>query len=508
MYRVLLVDDDMIVRMYLTGIVQWEQHGLKICGTARDGGEALELCKTEHPDLVLTDISMPQIDGIELIRRLRNGGYDGTIIALSCHDDFELVKNAMHEGADDYLLKNHLDENSIGATLDTIREKINLQSTRREQKRLMESFVQRGLDSAKRELMKDILSGKMPEADLAKRIRTAGLHGRYLRLAVFFIRPIQADREQTAILFSLYEQRLRNDAELLKLNDSILTLLVDLTDMPSQMEISHFLTRIQNIVQSISEQYLNLSVGIAGSAVCEGKNAWNDALRQAWDTLQHAFYGGGRWRYGEAPVMADKCPQEMERFVEMLPEFLLKIDEQAIRESWKEALEAARHAWLSPGILLSWLRRCDLAANVARTENQYSEIVSFGQYTDLVEQYIKRGRERGQEEIPDSAGTLVQEAVRYILANYQSPIGLGHAARLIGCTPTYLSARFKKEMGIGFSEYLLDIRLSHVKRGLRSSGLTVKALSEQAGFQDYSYFCKAFKRKTGLTPKEYRQSIQ
>ncbi len=206
--------------------------------------------------------------------------------------------------------------------------------------------------------------------------------------------------------------------------------------------------------------------------------------------------------------MTDECPPEMERFMETLPELLLKMDEQAIRQNWQEALAAAQRVWLSPGILLSWLRRCDFSGGVTRTESQYSEIDSFEQYADLVEQYIKCGKEREQEHIPDSISTLVQEAVRYILANYTKQIGLAHAARLIGCTSTYLSARFKKEMGIGFSEYLLDIRLSHVKRGLRNSGLTVKALSEQAGFQDYSYFCKAFKRKIGVTPKEYRQSLE
>ena len=83
MYRVLLVDDDMIVRMFLKDVVRWEQYGFSVCGAARDGEEALALCEAHSPDLILTDVSMPQMDGIELIRRLRHNGYDGVIIVLS-----------------------------------------------------------------------------------------------------------------------------------------------------------------------------------------------------------------------------------------------------------------------------------------------------------------------------------------------------------------------------------------------------------------------------------------
>ena len=123
-YRVLLVDDDMIVRIFLQNMVRWESCGFEVCGVARDGGEAFAQYQNKQPDLILTDISMPQVDGIELIRQLREHGYEGVIIVLSCHDDFGLVKNAMQAGADDYLLKNHVDENAMESLLSTLRAKV------------------------------------------------------------------------------------------------------------------------------------------------------------------------------------------------------------------------------------------------------------------------------------------------------------------------------------------------------------------------------------------------
>lgn len=77
-----------------------------------------------------------------------------------------------------------------------------------------------------------------------------------------------------------------------------------------------------------------------------------------------------------------------------------------------------------------------------------------------------------------------------------------------GLAPTYLSALFKKEMGVGFADYPLDTRLAHVKRGRKEREATVKELSEQTGFPDYQHFCKTFKKKVGLSPRGYRRSLE
>ena len=92
MKKVLLVDDDALVRMFLRQIIPWEEEGYTIAGDARDGEEALEMAAQFSPDLVVSDVSMPTLDGVELVRRLRGRQFPGGIIMLSCHDDFEYVK--------------------------------------------------------------------------------------------------------------------------------------------------------------------------------------------------------------------------------------------------------------------------------------------------------------------------------------------------------------------------------------------------------------------------------
>lgn len=509
-YRVLLVDDDMIVRIFLQNIVRWESCGFEVCGVARDGGEAFAQYESNQPDLILTDISMPQVDGIELIRRLREYGYEGVIIVLSCHDDFELVKNAMQAGADDYLLKNHVDENSMETMLNALHAKVEARYIQNKQKQLLQSWAQCGLSSFRHELLKDILSGKLSDDALAERLRLAGINGKYLRLAAVFIRPVHADAEQTALFFSLCQQRLQNgEAETISVSADTLALLIDLTSIPSIQEAQHMITRLQNIAQSIAEQYLNISIALASSKVCAGSSAWGDALRQAWDMLEYSFYGAGRWQYGESPGLSQQIQPELEAFAKNLPILLAQKDADALRKQWRDALDIARRSRLSPGVLLSWLRRCDYAAAVSRTESEYSGLSqSLDGYADCIEAYLRRQMELQQSHIPDDVSEPIRQAILYVQAHYRQQIGLEDAAQAAELSTGYLSARFKKETGVGFAEYLLDLRLAHVKQALLETGLTVKIISEQAGFQDYSYFCRAFRKKVGVTPKEYRRQAR
>lgn len=109
MIKILLVDDDFLVRTFLSRLTNWNAHGYSVVGAAQDGEQALEMTQEYQPDIIITDISMPVMDGITLIRRLKKENNPAKIVVLSCHDDFEYVREAMKLGADEYVLKNLFD---------------------------------------------------------------------------------------------------------------------------------------------------------------------------------------------------------------------------------------------------------------------------------------------------------------------------------------------------------------------------------------------------------------
>lgn len=124
MYNILIVDDEPIVKIALRSILPWEEYGFFICGTAGNGLEALSLVEKQHPDVIITDLKMPEMDGLELIRTLKEKNYPGEILVLSNYEDFDSVRSALLLGAADYLLKIKIQADTLLACLNKTTEKL------------------------------------------------------------------------------------------------------------------------------------------------------------------------------------------------------------------------------------------------------------------------------------------------------------------------------------------------------------------------------------------------
>lgn len=124
MWKVLLVEDEVFVRESVKELIQWEEFGFQLAGEAGNGQEALEQIKADPPDLVLTDIIMPVMDGIELLKETRAAGYDCKFVMLTCLGEFEYVRQAMEYGASNYILKLSMSVNDLRETLRKINKEL------------------------------------------------------------------------------------------------------------------------------------------------------------------------------------------------------------------------------------------------------------------------------------------------------------------------------------------------------------------------------------------------
>ncbi|MGN7764229.1 response regulator [Paenibacillus sp. 22594] len=120
MWKVLLVEDEVFVRESVREIIAWEELGFTVSGEAGNGAEALDMIRQDVPDLVITDIIMPEMDGVELLRKTREEGYTSRFVMLTCMGDFEYVRQAMEYGASNYILKLSMSVNSLRETLSKI----------------------------------------------------------------------------------------------------------------------------------------------------------------------------------------------------------------------------------------------------------------------------------------------------------------------------------------------------------------------------------------------------
>ncbi|NCC43139.1 MAG: response regulator [Clostridia bacterium] len=161
MFRTLLVDDDFLVRSYLKSLTAWTRAGYEVTADVQDAEEALWTLEREDIDVMITDISMPLMDGIELIRQIRCDNNKLYIIVLSCHDDFDYVKEAMRQGADEYVLKNSLNEETLYDILMKTKKHIAFRKEKSTQQKEVDKLLEIRNHALKYHFFNGILSGTL-----------------------------------------------------------------------------------------------------------------------------------------------------------------------------------------------------------------------------------------------------------------------------------------------------------------------------------------------------------
>ncbi|HEX2952627.1 MAG TPA: response regulator [Bacillota bacterium] len=144
MLKVLIVDDDVFFHTYLKQLIDWEREGFEICGVATNGSEAIELIKSERPEIVITDMSMPGIDGVAVIKFLQSAYPRAKAIALSAYHDFDYVRQSLKTGAVDYILKHTLTAEVLINTLSTVKQGFLQEERNDEEQRRIDEQLQTG----------------------------------------------------------------------------------------------------------------------------------------------------------------------------------------------------------------------------------------------------------------------------------------------------------------------------------------------------------------------------
>lgn len=170
--KILIVDDDATVRIGLKTLIAWEQYGYRLVGEAANGQQAIEIVHREQPHIIITDMKMPVMDGLTLIKTLKNEeGFSVAFLVLSSYDDFELVKGAMKLGAVDYFLKLELDVHMLLSCLDEVRKTITSADSS------CENETVGGVSALQSKVIRNIISNYFfTEEEMIKQLKQSGIH--------------------------------------------------------------------------------------------------------------------------------------------------------------------------------------------------------------------------------------------------------------------------------------------------------------------------------------------
>lgn len=528
MKKALLVDDDYLVRSYLKMLSSWQRAGIEIVADVRDGEEALERLEQGGVDLVITDIAMPLMDGIELIREIRKRYQDIYVIVLSCHDEFEYVKKAMQEGADEYVLKNTLNDETLYELLTETLEKISdadKTENRNEDKKENEkdsADTSSNVGNQKFLFFNQILAGTLTGEEREQKRISAGIRGRYQNSAVIVMKLDEVEnpedpweeirREQYCLDFlqrfcqelQSKEREDETEKEVIYLGRGVFCCFVDLSEIYKNSVMYQKLMNVASASYKICKrESRKFKIGVSNIGI--GSDALRQGYQQARMMIKAGFYENAQMvSYDPQKIVSKQLPREAQILLEQWEDFRHGNPKEVFLQMGMRAVDAFKEELTDSVEVLHWLRK--LEQTVLREEiSDFHAMNNIYDISRAIADIAERISAQIKPEIPSDISKPVKTAAEYAAAHYKENIGLNDAANAAGVNSTYLSYLFSQEMGIGFSNYLLNLRIQCAKRLLEKSSLKIRQVAEQAGFNDYHYFSKVFKKMTGVSAAQYRK---
>lgn len=522
MRRAILVDDEIFARKGLVGLIPWESYGFEIVAEAEDGEEALALIELHKPDLVITDIRMPVVDGLELIQTVqeRLGGAVKFII-ISGYGDFKYAQQAVRFGVHDYLLK-PIDEDELTETLQRI-------STMLDSKPSWTEEVNPILQAS---LFEQLISGKADEKTLSEAAQLLALPEdkplRYITVELNDMpagiseeqRNSQVEEVREAVI-ELLKRRfdvtpavyVRNQAELgilIRRHEASLTWAVRLGD-----ELARAAKGV--IVEGASPL---VYVGAEAAKLSEVKASYQSAIEL--QRLKYAFANQS------VMVCDDFCGTKLQ-FKELESSFYSELMERleehdsggvnALADAMFRAFQEQRFALES---MTSSLARCvheatRIIQKMQGDEDRLAALQPILQWHNEPRTLhgVKRLLINFLNECMNSIASLRSTTMRgdigkirsYIENNYTSNISLKSIAKLFYMNPVYLGQLFKKTYGVYFNDFLLQIRVQEAKRQLRQTDKKIYEIAASVGFGNPDYFVSQFEKVEGKTPTEYKNAM-
>ncbi len=539
MFKIFLVDDESSVREGLRDNIMWQQYGFQLVGEASDGEMALPLIRKLAPDLLVTDIAMPFMDGLALSKIARQEFPQMKIMIISGHGDFEYARQAIQIGVDQYLLK-PINRIAVQKALQDIRKKLEEEQDREDSLEKLKEELQEYQQFSRRNFFERVFEGQLTVQEIYEEAQKYSLEmdASSYNLAMVSLRERQKGEGgvwDSRLLAGKREELVRyfqRFPEYLIFRWSIHVFGILMKGEQEQME--ELKARCQESIIRIcsgheEEMEWCCAMGEPVSRL--------SLLPQVYDKVNHMM--SYRFLKPEQHILT----MESENLVpkgegegtlegvvvsqtnpEIIRKFLLRGQEDEVEDFVDAYLESQGQA------LYSRIYRDYLVLSIRFTAIAFVEKLGFGSrdllentYTEkmqaltltvkeikpYMQELMHRALQLSHLAMENRSKRLIQKAMGYIEENYaREGLSLNEVAGAAEVSPNYFSAMFRQEMGMTFTEYVTKKRMEKAKRLLRQTERNSGEIAAEVGFKDPHYFSFVFKKTQGCTPKEYRSGAK
>jgi two-component system, response regulator YesN len=529
--KVLIADDEFIICQWFRMTLQPHADRFRIVGEAHDGAQALALCQSELPDVVVTDIKMPVMNGLELIRALKAAHPQVKIVILSAYDDFRYAKEALRLGASDYLLKPEIKDSDLLQVLDNLQQELREQENRRQEYREMRESIHDHMTEIRAAFLKRLVDGlETDPAQVRQKLQQHQvlLEERNLYVLLLALDNVRretlsaADRETLAArlpdrLHDLLQAHLKNGAVFRYAEDRYVAVVsARFTSSKTVREVLyHAASNMQHAVKDLIR--LTASAGISSFS-----NSFTELpvqLGEAETALQKRFYAGENSVLFYSDLGAGRATPAVS-IAAVVNEVAQAINAQEFDRARArlESLFNRLRDEAPPAIADVRLYLADLIRTLVHQTRRVTKVA--GHQAQLMETFereafldglrrltlgvLQEAAAAARSQVPAQQG-LVEKAVAYLHEHYAEDLSLQEVAAHVNLSPSYFCRLFKQEVGMNFHKYLIQLRIARAKELLyQDAAISAGDVAQQVGYPNASYFSRLFKKVAGLTASEYR----
>ncbi len=503
--RIVIVEDEALIRKNIINIISGFEENYEIVGQAEDGKRGLEIIRRENPDIVILDIHMPDMDGLTMLEKIREEGFECKVIILTVHSNFDYAKRAIDLGVEGYLLKPIVVE-ELERVLKQAKKRIVQQRAGKHfmdiEKLFLNAITGQWRDDDSLARMIEDEYGIAPNEPLV--IFGVGLGESYAKYHDSVKIMIEKANTHTTE-FCSYVMKFPN-------KNAVVAILYQIASLK---ELNRF---FQHRVMPM------LCSEIPGEIVCTWGNCSGllnvreSIVSMDSVTEWNLFFGKGvlisEDKVAKTTLYPLKYPIQIETQIKTA---FMEYDEEEFRECIHKMREYCRKEACSPQNMKEAAIRCFLAVMSAAKESNripltvttkdkleiLSKAISWNQIESVFMQIFEMQDSNGRKK--NLTSPLIQRAMQYICEYYNQGIKLEEIANNVNVSEEYLSTQFRKETGKTFSTIMREYKVEKVKELLSGTDLRMRQIADMAGYSDAKYMSRVFKEEVGMLPSEYRK---
>lgn len=521
MYTVLIVEDEILVNVGVQNMIRWSDLDMMIVGVGQNGEEGMKLYYEKRPDIILTDIKMPVMTGLEMIAQIREKDEVTKIIVLSAYNDFEFVRQAFRFGISDYILKMKM----MPEDLEKILRKVQKELLQIPAEKLEKKDIKTERMTALEICREYILHSSYSFEEFKSQAEYLGLkqEGLIVGSVEFFAPKKQASEKNgrgkmVGIVLELIQTLLseKNNGIVMQESENRYLLIMNFADTENPKERQKQLDELLQRILLRIKTYINVKPVIGVSVFAEFYEMLHSLYLQAYAIEKEAVFWGEELLFYHKERRQRRYEKTLSEVVQMFKQTDWLNDtcrQKILREIEIVGREEDMDVEVMKEYMSRWLHRISFESLIQKENSRKlvlettKQIRSADTLSGMMEIFRSCLENMANADRQQLKSIEIARTVQYITENYyKEGISLTQAASFVGMNKEYLSSIFKREIGEGFVDYVNRMRINKACELLERGSLKISEISQVLGFRDESYFSRVFKKMMNMSPNEYRQA--